>query len=81
MLTLREMEERITELSDEDFVICQLACEIRDSGYPGFAERIARREVDRDPIVRFRLFFSRVWPQPEPCPALWDEAIARMGLC
>ena len=63
MRTLDEMEEHITELSDEEFVICQLAREAADSGDPEYAERIARREADRDPMVHLRLFFSRVWPQ------------------
>jgi hypothetical protein len=51
----------VTELSEEDFVIFQVASEALESGDAVFADQILRREADRDPKVYFRLFFSRAW--------------------
>ena len=58
---LTEPEFRVADLSDEDFVIFQVASEALESSDAVFAEQILRREADRDPKVHFRLFFSRAW--------------------
>jgi hypothetical protein len=58
---LRDPSFRVTELSDEDFVIFPPASEALESGDEGFAGEIFRREADGEPKVHFRLFFSRAW--------------------
>lgn len=58
---LKDPEFRVADLSDEDFVIFQVASEELESGDAVFAEQILRREADMDRKVHFRLFFSRAW--------------------
>jgi hypothetical protein len=77
---LKDPSFSVAELSDEDFVIYQVASKALESGDPHFAGQIVQREADRDPTVHLPLFFSRAWPQPEVTFELWNEVLSERGL-